>query len=66
MGQGCIQLVQYSPAISRINRALSPMYLSTMAEDTTFRKFASMFDAMAFASSVLPVPGGPERSAATS
>jgi len=45
--------------ISRMSRALSPMYLSTMAEDTTLRKLASMLDAMALARSVLPVPGGP-------
>ena len=38
--------------ISRIKRALSPMYLSTIAEDT-LRKLASMLLAMAFASSVL-------------
>ena len=36
--------------------------MSTIAEDTTFRKFASMLLAMAFARSVLPVPGGPYRS----
>ncbi len=42
------------PNISRISRALSPMYLSTMAEETTFRKLASMLLAMARASSVLP------------
>ena len=47
------------PNISRMIRALSPMYLSTMALDTTFRKLASMLAAMALASSVLPVPGGP-------
>lgn len=43
------------PNISRMSRALSPMYLSTMAEETTFRKLASMLLAMARASSVLPV-----------
>ena len=35
------------------------MYLSTIAEATTFKNFASMLDAMALAISVLPVPGGP-------
>ena len=44
---------------SRIRRADSPMYLSTMADDTTFKKLASMFAATARASRVLPVPGGP-------
>jgi len=47
------------PNISRISLALSPMYLSTIAEATTFRKLASMLAAMARASSVFPVPGGP-------
>jgi len=47
------------PNISRIRRALSPMYLSTMADATTFRKDASMLLATARAKSVLPVPGGP-------
>ena len=42
-----------------MSRALSPMYLSTMAEETTFRKFASMLEAIALANSVFPVPGGP-------
>jgi len=42
-----------------MTRADSPMYLSTMAEETTFRKLASRLHAMALASSVLPVPGGP-------
>mmetsp|Transcript_19896 Transcript_19896/g.59640 ORF Transcript_19896/g.59640 Transcript_19896/m.59640 type:complete len:277 (+) Transcript_19896:162-992(+) len=50
------------PNISRMMRALSPMYLSTMADATTFRKFAVMLCAMARARSVLPVPGGPYRS----
>ena len=35
------------------------MYLSTMAEETTFKKLASMLCATARASKVLPVPGGP-------
>ena len=48
-----------SPNISRISRALSPMYLSTMADDTTFRKLASSWLATALAKRVLPVPGGP-------
>mmetsp|Transcript_27731 Transcript_27731/g.45618 ORF Transcript_27731/g.45618 Transcript_27731/m.45618 type:complete len:259 (+) Transcript_27731:106-882(+) len=47
------------PNISRTTRALSPMYLSTMAEATTLRKVAWMPLASARASSVLPVPGGP-------
>ena len=36
--------------------ALSPMYLSTMALETTLRKLASSCLATARASSVLPVP----------
>jgi len=36
--------------------ALSPMYLSTIALETTFRKLASSCLATARASSVLPVP----------
>ena len=47
------------PNISRISRADSPMYLSTIAEATTLRNDASMLFATARASSVLPVPGGP-------
>ena len=47
------------PNISRTNLALSPMYLSTIALDTTFRKFVSKVAATARASKVLPVPGGP-------
>ena len=39
-----------------MSRALSPMYLSTMALETTFRKLASSCLATARASSVLPVP----------
>lgn len=35
------------------------MYLSTMAEATTFRKVALMLDARARARRVFPVPGGP-------
>lgn len=42
--------------ISRITRALSPMYLSTIALETTFKKLASTFDATARANNVLPVP----------
>jgi len=49
------------PNISRMILALSPMYLSTMALETTLRKEASMFVAIARARSVLPVPGGPYR-----
>ena len=41
-----------------MTRADSPMYLSTMALDTTLRKLASMLEAMARASSVFPVPIG--------
>lgn len=48
--------------ISRINRADSPIYLSTMAEDTTLRKFVERVAATARASNVLPVPGGPYKS----
>ena len=47
------------PNISLISLALSPMYLSTMALETTLRKFASMLLAIALASNVFPVPGGP-------
>lgn len=35
------------------------MYLSTIAEDTTFKKLHSSVDATALAKRVLPVPGGP-------
>ena len=35
------------------------MYLSTIADATTFRNVALMLDARARARSVLPVPGGP-------
>ena len=45
--------------ISRTSRALSPMYLSTIALATTLRKLVSSVAATARASSVLPVPGGP-------
>ena len=37
----------------------SPIYLSTIAEATTLRKVALIFDASARANSVFPVPGGP-------
>mmetsp|Transcript_1610 Transcript_1610/g.2250 ORF Transcript_1610/g.2250 Transcript_1610/m.2250 type:complete len:204 (-) Transcript_1610:207-818(-) len=47
------------PNISRINRADSPIYLSTIADDTTLRKLAFMLDANPRANNVLPVPGGP-------
>ena len=47
------------PNISRTSRALSPMYLSTIADETTLRNDASMLFATARARSVLPVPGGP-------
>jgi hypothetical protein len=56
-----------------MSRADSPMYLSTIADDTTIfvrpdlglmdhlplRKFVSKLLATALASSVFPVPGGP-------
>mmetsp|Transcript_33371 Transcript_33371/g.103389 ORF Transcript_33371/g.103389 Transcript_33371/m.103389 type:complete len:242 (+) Transcript_33371:258-983(+) len=57
MTQGWWSLAK--PNISRITRADSPMYLSTIADATTFKKVALMFDASARARSVLPVPGGP-------
>jgi hypothetical protein len=47
------------PNISLITLADSPMYLSTIAEATTFKNFASMLDAKARAIKVFPVPGGP-------
>lgn len=47
------------PNISLITLADSPIYLSTIAEATTFKNFAYMFEAKALAISVLPVPGGP-------
>ena len=36
-----------------------PMYLSTMAEATTFKNLASILHAKALAMRVFPVPGGP-------
>ena len=39
------------------------MYLSTIAEDTTLRKFASMLDAMALARRVFPSPGAVQQHA---
>lgn len=36
-----------------------PIYLSTIAEATTFKNLASIFEAKALAIKVLPVPGGP-------
>jgi hypothetical protein len=47
------------PNISLINLADSPIYLSTIAEETTFKKLHSSVDATALAKSVFPVPGGP-------
>ena len=47
------------PNISLMIRALSPIYLSTMALETTFKKLQSRVDATALAKSVFPVPGGP-------
>ena len=57
-----VKIISFSPNISLINLALSPMYLSTMALETTLRKWASMLLAIAFANNVFPVPGGPYRS----
>lgn len=37
----------YRPNISLMTRALSPMYLSTIADATTFMKLHCMFEAMA-------------------
>mmetsp|Transcript_3192 Transcript_3192/g.4600 ORF Transcript_3192/g.4600 Transcript_3192/m.4600 type:complete len:221 (-) Transcript_3192:186-848(-) len=51
-----------NPNISRISRALSPMYLSTIALATTLRKVAFKLHASARAKSVFPVPGGPYKS----
>ena len=42
--------------ISRMTRADSPIYLSTIADETTLRKLHSRVDATALASSVFPVP----------
>lgn len=44
-----------------MRRADSPMYLSTMADETTLRKLVDSVAATALARSVLPVPGGPYR-----
>lgn len=40
-------------------RSLSPIYLSTIDDATTFKKLVSKLDAMQRANNVLPVPGGP-------
>ena len=45
--------------ISLITRALSPIYLSTIPDATTFKYLASTLLARALAIKVLPVPGGP-------
>jgi hypothetical protein len=37
----------------------SPIYLSTIADATTFKNLAYIFEAKALAIRVLPVPGGP-------
>jgi len=37
----------------------SPIYLSTIADATTFKNFAYILDANALAINVFPVPGGP-------
>jgi hypothetical protein len=42
--------------ISRMTRADSPMYLSTIADETTFKKLQSRVEATARASKVFPVP----------
>src|SRR3954469_25767211 len=55
----CQNQQRYLPNISRIKRALSPIYLSTMALETTFKKLVSRVLATARARRVLPVPGGP-------
>ncbi len=47
------------PNISLMTLADYPMYLSTMAEATTFKNLASMLHARALAIKVFPVPGGP-------
>mmetsp|Transcript_609 Transcript_609/g.1574 ORF Transcript_609/g.1574 Transcript_609/m.1574 type:complete len:270 (-) Transcript_609:59-868(-) len=47
------------PNISRMILADSPMYLSTIADATTFKNVALMLLARARASNVFPVPGGP-------
>jgi len=39
--------------------ALSPIYLSTIPDDTTFKKVAYTMFAKALAINVFPVPGGP-------
>jgi len=39
-----------------------PIYLSTIALATTFRKLQSILEAMALANKVFPVPGGPYKS----
>eukprot|EP00732_Lithocolla_globosa_P004713 Lithocolla_globosa_v1_NODE_4469_length_1426_cov_9.981036.p2 type:complete len:113 gc:universal NODE_4469_length_1426_cov_9.981036:855-517(-) len=48
-----------NPNISRMIRADSPMYLSTIADATTLRNVALILDAKARAKRVFPVPGGP-------
>ena len=47
------------PNISLITLADSPIYLSTIADATTFKNLAYIFEAKALAIRVLPVPGGP-------
>ncbi len=49
------------PNISLMSLALSPMYLSTIALDTTLRKLASNCFETALARRVFPVPGAPYR-----
>jgi hypothetical protein len=57
MMQGALSLAYWN--ISRMTRADSPMYLSTIALATTFRNDAVTERLIARASSVFPVPGGP-------
>lgn len=55
--QGWFSLAK--PNIYLMTLADSPIYLSTMAEATTFKNLASIFEARALAIKVFPVPGGP-------
>lgn len=57
MIQGSLSLAY--PNISLITLADYPIYLSTIAEATTFKNLASMLEAKALAIRVFPVPGGP-------
>ncbi len=53
--------IENVPNISLMSLALSPMYLSTIALDTTLRKLASNCFETALARRVFPVPGAPYR-----